>query len=156
MYADVYNICLTYTPAHAWCWTPPVKCMYTLRKNAYGLVHAHLCNGHGAKPSLPLKLWWTYLESCASIVEAVFCRLPSRRLDEISCPKLCADIRPTPQRRQPVTKTHFRHFWCEFSQLYVRGGLDLGLTAFSFNILFLSDKKSKRCERKPQIISNIK
>ena len=35
-------------------------------------------------------------------------------------------------------------------------GLDLGLTAFSFNIFFLPKKKSKRCERKPPIMSNLK
>ena len=35
-------------------------------------------------------------------------------------------------------------------------GLDLGLTAFFFNIFFLPKKKSKRCERKLPIISNLK
>jgi len=35
-------------------------------------------------------------------------------------------------------------------------GWDLGLTAFFFNIFDLSKKKSKRCERKPPIISNLK
>jgi len=45
--------------------------MRTLRKNAYGLVHARLCNG--AEASLPWKLLRTYLESCASIVQAVVC-----------------------------------------------------------------------------------
>ena len=48
------------------------KCMHTLRKNTYGLVHARLCNG--AETSLPWKLLRTYLESCASIVQAVVCR----------------------------------------------------------------------------------
>jgi len=41
-------------------------------KNAHALVHARLCNG--AEDSLPWKLWRTYLESCASIVQAVVCR----------------------------------------------------------------------------------
>ena len=41
-------------------------------KNAHALVHARLCNG--AETSLPWKLLRTYLESCASIVEAVVCR----------------------------------------------------------------------------------
>jgi len=48
------------------------ECMHTLRKNAYGLVHARLCNG--ADTSLSRKLLRTYLESCASIVQAVVCR----------------------------------------------------------------------------------
>jgi len=33
---------------------------------------------------------------------------------------------------------------------------DLELTAFFFDIFFLPEKKSKRCERKPPIISNLK
>jgi len=43
-------------------------------KNAYALVHARLFNGTEA--SLPWKLLRTYLESCASIVQAVVCRPP--------------------------------------------------------------------------------
>ena len=35
-------------------------------------------------------------------------------------------------------------------------GWDLGLSAIFFNIFFLPKKKSKICERKPQIISNLK
>ena len=50
------------------------KCMHTLRKNAYALVHARLCNGAAA--SLPWKLLRTYHESCANIVQAVVCRPP--------------------------------------------------------------------------------
>jgi len=50
------------------------ECMHTLRKNAYGLVYARLCNG--AEASLPWKLLRAYLESCASIVQAVVCRPP--------------------------------------------------------------------------------
>ena len=53
--------------------------IYTLRKNAYGLVHARLCNG--VATSLPWKLLRKYLESCANIVQAVVCRPPSCRLD---------------------------------------------------------------------------
>ena len=41
-------------------------------KTAHALVHARLCNG--AEASLPWKLLRTYLESCASIVQAVVCR----------------------------------------------------------------------------------
>ena len=51
VYADVYNICLTYTPAHAWCPKHRSKCMHTLRKNAYAMVHARICNS--AEASLP-------------------------------------------------------------------------------------------------------
>jgi len=52
VYADVHNICLTYTPAHAWCSTTPVNacrpsakmhmdsCMCT-----YATVHQLLCHG---------------------------------------------------------------------------------------------------------------
>jgi len=52
--------------------------MPSLRQSAYGLVHVRLCNG--VEASLPWKLLWTYLESCASIVQAVVCAhtLPAR------------------------------------------------------------------------------
>ena len=46
--------------------------MMTLCQNAYGLVHARLCNCAAA--SLPWKLLRTYLESCANIVQAVVYR----------------------------------------------------------------------------------
>jgi len=49
-------------------------CMPTLRKNAYGLVHVHLCNGAAA--SLSWKLLRTNLESCANIVQAVVTTRP--------------------------------------------------------------------------------
>jgi len=81
MYADVHNICLTYTPAHAWCATTPVYAYRLCAKNAYGLVYARLFNCAAA--SLPRRLLRTYLESCANIVHAVVCcppyRLPSCR-----------------------------------------------------------------------------
>ena len=53
--------------------TTPVE-MHTTpsTKNAYALVHAHICNG--AEASLPWKLLRTYLESCTSIVQATVCR----------------------------------------------------------------------------------
>jgi len=48
----------------------PVEMRTTLSaKNAYALVHVRTCNG--AEASLPWKLLQTYLESCASIVQAV-------------------------------------------------------------------------------------
>ena len=51
----------------------PVEMHTTLpAKNAYTLVHASICNG--AEALLPWKLLRTYLESCASIVQAVVCR----------------------------------------------------------------------------------
>jgi len=81
MYADVHNICLTYTPAHAWCATTPVNACRLSAKNAYGLVYARLFNCAAA--SSPWKLLRTYLESCVNIVQAVvYCppyRLPSCR-----------------------------------------------------------------------------
>jgi len=45
---------------------------------------ARLCNS--AEASLPWKLLWTYLESCANIVQVVVCRPPYCCLDEISRP----------------------------------------------------------------------
>jgi len=72
VYADVHNTCSTYTPAHAWCWQHLWVHTTLSAKNVYALVHARLCNG--AETSLPWKLLRTYLESCASIVQAVVCR----------------------------------------------------------------------------------
>jgi len=54
VYADVHNICLTYTPAHAWCATTPVNTYRLSAKNANGLVYARLFNC--AATSLPWKL----------------------------------------------------------------------------------------------------
>ena len=78
MYADAHNICLTYTPAHAWCSTTPVNA-FILSAKMHGLVYARLYNGAAA--SLPWKLLRTYLESCANIVQAVVCHPPSCRLN---------------------------------------------------------------------------
>ena len=53
---------------------------------------------------------------------------------------------------------HMYSYMCtKYICVYIRweAGWDLGLIAFSFNTLFLSKKKSKRCERKPPIISNL-
>ena len=70
VYADVHNICLTHTPAHAWCAATPVNaCLLSAKKNAYGLVYARLFNCAAA--SLPWRLLRTYLDSCANIVQAV-------------------------------------------------------------------------------------
>jgi len=77
LYADVHNICLTYTPAHAWCATTPVNaCRLSAKKNAHGLVYARLFNCAAA--SLPWRLLWTYLESCPNIVQAVVYCSPYR------------------------------------------------------------------------------
>ena len=69
MYADVHNICLTYTPAHAWCATTPENACRLCAKNVYGLMNARLFNCAAA--SLPWRLLQTYLESCVNIVQAV-------------------------------------------------------------------------------------
>jgi len=62
-----------YSPAHAWCSQHLFEMHTTLSaKSAYALVHARICNC--AEASLPWKLLRTYLESCASIVQAVVCR----------------------------------------------------------------------------------
>jgi len=96
VYADVHNTRLTYTPAHAWCPKHRSKCMHTLRKKcicARACAHMQRCRSFST-----MKLLRTYLESCASIVQAVFCRPPSCRLDEISCLTLFAqEIRPNPR-----------------------------------------------------------
>ena len=71
VYADVHNICLTYTPAHAWCATTPVNtcrlsqkylwtCIYTY---TYTHMHVHI---------------HTHRESCANIVQAVVYYPPFR------------------------------------------------------------------------------
>jgi len=73
VYADVHNICLTYTPSHAWCSQHLSKCMHTLLKKCTG---ARACAPMQRCRSLPWKLLRTYLESCVNIVQAVVCRLP--------------------------------------------------------------------------------
>ena len=52
MYADVHNICLTYTPAHAWCSTTPVNaCRLSAKMHmdscmrAYATSQQLLCHG---------------------------------------------------------------------------------------------------------------
>ena len=52
MYADVHNICLTYTSAHTWCSTTPVNaCRLSAKMNmdscmlAYATVQQLLCHG---------------------------------------------------------------------------------------------------------------
>jgi len=78
VYADVHNICLAYTPAHAWCATTPVNACLLFAKNTYGLVYARLFNC--AITSLSWRLLRTYLESCANIVQAVVYCPPYRPL----------------------------------------------------------------------------
>jgi len=75
------------------------ECMHTPRKNAYGLVHARLCNG--AEASLPWKLLRTYVESCASIMQAVVGHLLLPSL-------LLCRLKPTPnavRSRNPSKST---------------------------------------------------
>ena len=76
VHADVHNICLTYTHAHAWCATTPVNTCGLCAKNACGLVYVRLFKC--AVASLPWKLLRTYLESCANIAQAVVYCPPSR------------------------------------------------------------------------------
>ena len=78
VYADVHNICLTYTPARTWCATAPVKACRLSAKNAYGLVYARLFKCAAA--SFSWRLLRTYLESCANIMQAVFYCPPFRPL----------------------------------------------------------------------------
>jgi len=80
--------------------TTPVEMHFTLSaKTAHALVRACKCNG--AEASLPWKLLRTYLESCASIVQAVVCLpllRPSCCLDQTRRPTLFAqEIRPNPR-----------------------------------------------------------
>ena len=42
VYADVHNICLTYTPAHAWCATTPVNTEVTRNRNAFSPFFARV------------------------------------------------------------------------------------------------------------------
>jgi len=76
--ADVQRKHLHLHGAHNTCRN---ACIFSA-KNAHAIVRARLCNG--AEASLPWKLLRTYLESCASIVQAVVRRPPSYRLNEIS------------------------------------------------------------------------
>jgi len=50
----------------------PSRCFTLPARNPHAPVHARPCNG--AENSLPWKLLRNYLESCASIVQAVVCR----------------------------------------------------------------------------------
>ena len=55
-------------------YTMDLYILYSPQKNALAPVHARLCNR--SETSLPWKLLRTYLESCASIVQAAVCRPP--------------------------------------------------------------------------------
>ena len=70
--------------------TPVNACI--LSAKMHGLVHARLCND--AEASLPWKLLRIYLQSCASIVQAVVCRplLP---------PLLLSRLNPSPDAVRP-------------------------------------------------------
>jgi len=61
VYSDVHNICLTYTPAHAWCSTTPVNaCILSAKMRmdscmrAYATVQQLLCHGSYCKLILSL------------------------------------------------------------------------------------------------------
>jgi len=58
--------------------------VYPPQKHALAPVHVRLCNR--AETSLPWKLLRTYLESCASIVQAAVCRPPRYWPDELRRP----------------------------------------------------------------------
>jgi len=67
-------------------------------KNAHAPVHVRPCND--AETSLPWKLLRTYLESCASIVQAVVCSPPCCSLDRISRPTVrlfAQEVRANPR-----------------------------------------------------------
>jgi len=57
VYADIYNACLVHTCT---CMVFTYERMLTLRKNAYGHVHARLCNGAEAS----LSRSWTPMNAC--------------------------------------------------------------------------------------------
>ena len=56
VYTDVYNICLVHT-CTCMVFNNTYECMLTLHKNAYGLVHARLCNGTEASLPRPWKIF---------------------------------------------------------------------------------------------------
>ena len=43
VYADIYNICLTYTPAHAWCSTTPVNAsILSAKLRMYSYIYIYI------------------------------------------------------------------------------------------------------------------
>jgi len=75
VYADGRNTRLTYTRAHAWCSQHLSKCMHTLCKKcicARACAHIQRCRSF-----VVMKLLQTYLESCASIVQAAVAARPT-------------------------------------------------------------------------------
>ena len=78
------------------------ECMNTPLKNAYRLVHARMCNG--AEASLPCKLLRTCVEPCASIMQAVVCRL-------LLPPLLLSRLKPSPNaaRSRNLSKSKLAH-----------------------------------------------
>ena len=43
VYADVHNICLTYTPAHAWCSTTPVNaCILSAKMHMDSYIYIYI------------------------------------------------------------------------------------------------------------------
>jgi len=120
--------------AHNTCW----NAHHTLRKNAYALVHAHICNG--VEASLPWKLLQTYLESCASIVHAVVCLplLLPRTVSTIPVARRCS-LKKSVQihasswrgRRCGIAPASFDHpRWCRPHPVCLSAALVLGHGAY--------------------------
>jgi len=78
---DIYIYTYAYICTHTYMYI--YMHMHTCIYISPQLVHARLCNGAAA--SLPWKLLWTYLESCANIMQAVVSARP---------PALCRAGRP--------------------------------------------------------------
>ena len=79
-------------------------------KNAHAPVHARLCNR--AETSLPWKLLRTYLESCASIVQAVFADRPAAVSTKSVAQRWVTDLSPNarrPNRSRNPSKSTLAH-----------------------------------------------
>jgi len=98
VYADVHNICVTYTPAHAWSSTTPVNaCRLSAKMHIDSCMRAHatvqqlLC--HGSYCKLILRVLREYRAGCC-LPPA----LPPALLPAICCQTLFAlNIRPNPR-----------------------------------------------------------
>jgi len=114
MHIYIYlNICLTYTPAHAWCSTTPVNACRLSEKmhmdscmRAYATVQQLLC--HGSYCELVLSLERI---SCADLPPACSTRpTPSCRLDSTNADRPPAgSTRLTPSRLDPPDAVWFKN-----------------------------------------------